>query len=116
MASVFQAVDSGFQVLNCGFLVGGTWIPIPIVSGLFYLNSHKYRKYQWNNEPLSDIVDLIYLQVFAGNNDRNTAVRHNLTKHITSRYIRLKPTKWHNHISVRLELYGCYGKNASCHC
>ena len=66
-------------------------------------------------DPLSDIVDLIFLQVFAGNNDRNSVVRHNLTKLITSRYIRLKPTKWHNHISMRLELYGCYG-NASCHC
>ena len=66
-------------------------------------------------DPLSDIVDLIFLQVFAGNNDRNSVVRHNLTELITSRYIRVKPTKWHNHISMRLELYGCYG-TASCHC
>ena len=37
-------------------------------------------------------------------------MRHNLSKVITARYIRFQPTDWHEQISMRVELYGCYGK------
>ena len=50
--------------------------------------------------------------MFDGNNDQNTVVRHNLTEVIMARYIRFQPTEWHVHISMRVELYGCYAGNA----
>ena len=34
---------------------------------------------------------------------------HDLNPPIKARYIRFRPTAWHQHISMRVELYGCYG-------
>ncbi|XP_020628619.1 EGF-like repeat and discoidin I-like domain-containing protein 3 isoform X2 [Orbicella faveolata] len=34
-------------------------------------------------------------------------VKHRLTPPIKARYVRLTPTKWNLHISMRMELYGC---------
>lgn len=49
---------------------------------------------------------------FTGNNDQNTAVKHALRPPIIASYIRIHPQSWHKHISMRLELYGCFeGKN-----
>ena len=52
---------------------------------------------------------ILNLQIFDGNSDSNTVVRHNLTKVITARYIRFQPTVWHVLASMRVELYGCFG-------
>ena len=49
------------------------------------------------------------LQVFVGNTDENTIVYNELNGSIVARYIRFQPTAWHNHISMRVELYGCKG-------
>ena len=46
-------------------------------------------------------------QVFTGNNDRNTIVRHSISPMIDARFIRLHPKTWGNAISMRVELYGC---------
>ena len=46
-------------------------------------------------------------QIFNGNSDRYSVVRHHLDEPIISRYIRLHPETWHIHISMRVELYGC---------
>ncbi|XP_022805050.1 uncharacterized protein LOC111342257 [Stylophora pistillata] len=43
------------------------------------------------------------------NQDSNTVVYNKLISPITARYIRLWPATWHNHISLRMELYGCRG-------
>ena len=48
--------------------------------------------------------------MFVGNNDAETVVKHALIPPIKARYIRLLPTAWNNHISTRMELYGCFGK------
>ncbi|PFX33163.1 Neuropilin-2 [Stylophora pistillata] len=48
-------------------------------------------------------------KVFDGNQDSDTVVYNKLTSPITARYIRLIPTTWNNHISMRMELYGCPG-------
>lgn len=48
-------------------------------------------------------------KVFVGNNDSDTVVKHHLTPPIKARYIRLTPTAWKGHISMRMELYGCLG-------
>ena len=49
--------------------------------------------------------------MFAGNNDTETVVKHPLNPPIKARYVRLVPTEWNNHISLRMELYGCLGKD-----
>ena len=48
-------------------------------------------------------------QVFVGNTNMNTTVYNKLNQPIVGRYIRFQPTAWHNHISMRVELYGCKG-------
>ncbi|XP_015766149.1 PREDICTED: coagulation factor V-like isoform X1 [Acropora digitifera] len=44
---------------------------------------------------------------FTGNTDENSIVSHDLIPPIRARYIRFRPTAWHQHISMRVELYGC---------
>ncbi|XP_078352793.1 uncharacterized protein LOC144637605 [Oculina patagonica] len=44
---------------------------------------------------------------FAGNEDRDTVVSHELNPPIRARYIRFVPVAWNAHISMRVELYGC---------
>ena len=34
-------------------------------------------------------------------------VYHELSNAIRARYIRIRPTAWHIHISMRVEVYGC---------
>ena len=51
-------------------------------------------------------------QVFVGNSDRDTVVKNPVISPVKARYIRLIPTEWHNHISMRIELYGCLGRLA----
>ena len=51
----------------------------------------------------------VFPQVFVGNSDSDTVVKHHLTPAIKARYVRLKPTAWNNYISMRIELYGCLG-------
>ena len=36
-------------------------------------------------------------------------VYHKLSHAIRARYIRFRPTAWHGHISMRVEVYGCKG-------
>lgn len=38
----------------------------------------------------------------------NTPVKHTFASSITTPYIYIVPIKWHNWISMRLELLGCY--------
>ena len=47
--------------------------------------------------------------MFDGNEDSDTVVFNKLSRPITARYIRLLPIEWHNHISMRIEIYGCPG-------
>ncbi|KAL9968054.1 hypothetical protein ACROYT_G026380 [Oculina patagonica] len=42
-----------------------------------------------------------------GNKDKNSIVYHQFNPPILARYIRLRPTAWYDHISLRMELYGC---------
>ncbi|XP_078374694.1 uncharacterized protein LOC144658198 [Oculina patagonica] len=46
-------------------------------------------------------------KIFDGNTDQDTVVYHELNPPITARFIRFRPVAWHNHISMRVELYGC---------
>lgn len=46
-------------------------------------------------------------QVFRGNSDRNTVVENYISPVIIAKFVRILPRTWHNHISMRFELYGC---------
>ena len=44
---------------------------------------------------------------FDGNVDDDTVKTNIFTNHIKARYVRIQPTAWVNHITLRAELYGC---------
>ncbi|XP_028411992.1 lactadherin-like [Dendronephthya gigantea] len=45
---------------------------------------------------------------FQGNSDQNTIVHRKVIPPISARFVRLHPTTWQNHISMRVEFYGCF--------
>ena len=45
-------------------------------------------------------------QVFIGNSDRNTVKGNVFDPPMKARYVRIYPTAWVNHISLRAEFYG----------
>lgn len=45
-------------------------------------------------------------QTLAGNNDRNTVVRHEL-RMFNARYVRFRPQAWRSKICMRVEISGC---------
>ena len=49
------------------------------------------------------------IKEFVANTDQDTVVYHDLSNAIQARYIRFRPTAWHGHISMRVEVYGCKG-------
>ncbi|XP_078700024.1 uncharacterized protein LOC144926863 [Branchiostoma floridae x Branchiostoma belcheri] len=52
-------------------------------------------------------------KIFTGNSDATTPVVHALHPPVTTRYIRVVALTWHNWISMRLEVLGCYGVGIS---
>ncbi|EDO41038.1 predicted protein, partial [Nematostella vectensis] len=47
------------------------------------------------------------VKYFIGNRDRNTVVSSVLEEPIYPRFVRIHPSKWYQHISLRLEFHGC---------
>ena len=47
--------------------------------------------------------------MFDGNNDSDSVVYNKLTPAVTALVLRLLPVDWQNHISMRMEIYGCPG-------
>ena len=54
-------------------------------------------------------ISFLLCQVFEGNKDSNSVFTNRLSQPIRARYIRFIPVEWHNHISMRVEIYGCPG-------
>ncbi|CAL4184396.1 unnamed protein product, partial [Meganyctiphanes norvegica] len=46
-------------------------------------------------------------KAYAGNKDGNNVVTNTFETPIIARYVRIKPTRWRDRISLRMELYGC---------
>ncbi|XP_070563235.1 retinoschisin-like [Ptychodera flava] len=47
-------------------------------------------------------------KAFQGNSDRNTVVYHDLEDDaFTTQYVRFYPMTWHDHVSMRVEVYAC---------
>lgn len=47
--------------------------------------------------------------MFDGNKDSDSVVYNKLTPPVTALVLRLLPVGWQNHISMRMEIYGCPG-------
>ncbi|XP_074629881.1 lactadherin-like [Acropora palmata] len=56
----------------------------------------------WNEYQNNGVV-----KVFTANSDGGTVVSHKLSPRISTRYVRFSVLSWHNHICMRVELYGC---------
>ena len=46
------------------------------------------------------------MQVFTGNSDRKTIIKHVLEQNITATYVRFNPRSWSGDICMRVEVYG----------
>ena len=66
-----------------------------------------YRSITIFRYPICIYCYFLLTQVFAGNNDRDSIVRHYLNPPIRARYIRFQPIAWNEHISMRVGLNGC---------
>ena len=53
-------------------------------------------------------MNIVIFQVFTGNVDENTAVKHDLDPPIEAWIVRLVVKTWYYGIALRWELYGCY--------
>ena len=49
------------------------------------------------------------MKVFDGNTNMDSVVFHQVDPPIIARVIRFRPIAWKDHISMRVELYGCKG-------
>ena len=56
-----------------------------------------------------DFSPFYCLKIFTGNTNSEAVVYNSVRPPITTRFIRLIPVEWHNHISMRIEIYGCPG-------
>eukprot|EP00163_Fabomonas_tropica_P018615 TRINITY_DN32_c0_g1_i1.p1 TRINITY_DN32_c0_g1~~TRINITY_DN32_c0_g1_i1.p1 ORF type:complete len:1693 (-),score=558.43 TRINITY_DN32_c0_g1_i1:161-5239(-) len=66
-----------------------------------YMLSYSLDGKNWNSYKRGDKV-----YIFRGNSDPTTVVSHILPDYVKARFIRVIPTKFHSHISMRMELYG----------
>lgn len=52
--------------------------------------------------------------VFTGNSDSHTVIEANFAEPITTRFVRIHPISWHQHMSLRVELRACTGEGRRC--
>ena len=53
-------------------------------------------------------ISFLSHQVFIGNVDTSSVVQNKLKMPQITRWIRIVPRSWNNHIGMRVELYGCW--------
>lgn len=72
----------------------------------YELNLTSNRKFQMCTSSV-----IFLCQVFRGNSNSNTVVKHALIPAIRTTYVRFYPRSWRGHISMRVEVYGqVYGE------
>ena len=79
------------------------------VFSIFVLQNLLFCHIISNQKACHIITWCVLSKVFIGNRDRNTVVQHVITNRFTTTRVRLHPTAWHSHISLRWELYGWPG-------
>ena len=87
---------------------------------LLYIGGRKYRDLGYDTRALllwSSIAPIwtsrswncfSFRQIFIGNVDTNSVVRNELKMPLRTRWLRIVPRSWNNHIGMRVELYGCW--------
>ena len=78
---------------------------LPFSFGFALLRLNKCLQEHFYNH--NETSDKYLFQVFTANSDGETIVSHKLWPRISTRYVRFSALSWHNHISMRVELYGC---------
>ena len=66
-----------------------------------------HNLYAKNSLHFSGKVFSALFKEFKGNSDMSSIVYHDISPAITARFIRVHPTDWSAHISMRVEFYGC---------
>ncbi|XP_071959426.1 uncharacterized protein [Antedon mediterranea] len=74
----------------------------------FYVTSYKVLYTTDISLPLQNIVDEFGSEAaFPGNSDSNTQVTNTFYQSVLARFIRINPTGWSGHVSLRFEVIGC---------
>lgn len=60
------------------------------------------------SSPRKDAHKILFLQEYIANTNYQSVVVNTLDEPIIARYIRIHPVAWYGHISMRIELYGCF--------
>ena len=53
------------------------------------------------------VIVFCQLQVFLGNSERNSVVKHTISPSIKASFIRISPLTKYGRSALRIELYGC---------
>ena len=97
MERLFFSCDGKLNVLAC---IHGLCCPLTSTEfdGGFFFFSYKY----WQNSKLL----FVPLQLFQGNYDRNSEVKHVLVDGVLAKYLRFLPKTHRNRICMRTEVFG----------
>lgn len=97
----------------------GQWIQADLakvhkITGVVTQGRQDYNQWvkRYELQYSNDGVQFKFYGSLQGNSDRNTKVGHILKSPLTARYIRIRPTNWYGHVSMRFDLYGCTEGNA----
>ncbi|XP_073249933.1 lactadherin-like [Porites lutea] len=103
-AGEWLQVDLGEERLLTKLATQGrpSWSPPQWVTSFKILFSTDSIDVKWEEYKENNVV-----KVFTANSDRNIIVSHVLTPRFRARYVRFVVLTWHNHISMRVEHYGC---------
>ncbi|XP_031567848.1 neuropilin-2-like [Actinia tenebrosa] len=75
--------------------------------GTQYVTKYQLKYKQTTSSPWMDYLEGKNVKEFAGNSDRDTVVTHALKEKIWAQFIRFAPLAWKDHITLRVEIYGC---------
>ncbi|KAL9955596.1 hypothetical protein ACROYT_G036938 [Oculina patagonica] len=103
------STNNEFQYFEVSF---GDWTQVTKVAtqgrqdGAWWVTSYTLS-FSYDGVFFEDYKEDDVVKVFTGNSDQYSVVRHTLKNPIITRYLRIKPKTWKNHISLRAEFYGC---------
>lgn len=92
----------------------GQWIQVDLskvskITGIVTQGRQDYNQWvtKYDVQHSYDGVTFSNYGSLLGNTDRNTKIGHILKPAITARFIRIRPTSWYGHISMRFDIVGC---------
>ena len=82
-----------FPFAMCNNLVNNQYFSVSVSPSIFFFQKFSYF--------------VIIYQVFGGNSDHNTVVRHVLREPFITKQLSIRPIKWKGTVGLRMEIYGC---------